>query len=68
MTLLVGLVDLFPFDVKHAQLMHVIDQLVAYLHSFMRLTQSVLVSMNLAQDCAVLQFQLSNYEDLAHAV
>ena len=66
--ILVCIIDLFTLDVELAELVHVIDHVVADLDTLSRLLQGVLVLMNLGQDGAVLQFQLPNNEHFSHSV
>ena len=65
---LVCVVDLLPLDIELAQLIHIINHLVAHFHAFPRLIERILVAVDLGEDGAVLQLQFSNYEDLPHPV
>ena len=65
---LVSSIDLLPLDVKLAKLLHVVDHLVAHFDSFSGLIESIFVPMDLRQDGAVLQLELTNNEYLPHAI
>ena len=61
-------IQFFPLHVKLAQLVHVVDHLVADFDSFSGLFEGVFVSVDLGENSAVLQFQLSNYVHFPHPV
>jgi hypothetical protein len=65
---LIWVIDLFSLDVKLAQLVHVIDHVMAYFHTFSSLLKSFFVFVNLGQDGAVLQLQLTDDENFSHAI
>ena len=61
-------VDFLSFDVKRTESVHIIDHLVAYLHTFSCLLKSILVSVNLRQYSAILQLEFPNNKYLPHPV
>jgi hypothetical protein len=65
---LVRIIYFLPLDIELAQLVHIIDHMVAHLDTLSGLLQGILVLMDLGEDGAVLQFQLANDEHLSHSV
>ena len=65
---LVRVVYLLPLHVEIAELEHVVNHLVAHSDSLLSLVQSVLVTMDLGQNGAVLQLELTDDEDLPHPI
>ena len=51
-----------------AQLVHVINHLVAHLDALACLLQRIFVSVDLRQDGTVLELELADYEDFSHPI
>ena len=66
--ILIGIIDLFSLDIELAQLMHIVNHVVAHFDSLSCLLKSILVLVNLGQDGAVLQLQLADDKHFPHAV
>ena len=67
-TVLVSVVDFLPFDVKLAQLLHVVHNLVPNFYALFCLVECILMSMNLTENGTVLKLKFSNDEYLPHSV
>jgi len=61
-------VDLLSLDIELAELVHVVDHLVAELDSFSGLFKSIFVSVDLTENGTVLQLEFPNDEYLSHSV
>jgi hypothetical protein len=68
LVLLKLMVNLFSVYVELTKLVHVINHLVTYFHSFPCLFKCVFVSVNLREDSTVLKLQFSNHEHFSHSV
>lgn len=67
-SIFICLVNSLTFDIENAQLCHVVEELVADFDAFAGLQQRIFVSMDLRENCTILQLQLANYKYLSHPV
>lgn len=68
LAILILCIDFFSFDVKLAQLMHIINHLMAHFDSFSSLIKSIFVSVNLRQNSTILQLELTDDENFSHSI
>lgn len=67
-TILVCGIDFLSLDIELAELVHIIEHLMAHFHSFSGLFKRILMPVDLRKDSTVLQLELANDEDLSHSV
>ena len=67
-TILVRSIDFLSLDIELAELVHIIEHLMAHFHSFSGLFKRILMSVNLRKNSTVLQLKLADDEDLSHSV
>ena len=66
--ILVSSINFLSLDIELAELVHIIEHLMAHFHSFSSLFKCILVPVDLWKNSTVLQLKLANDEDLSHSV